>query len=96
MRVTSHPAVMKQPWSVPQAWKFVSALLSSPALGVLAATQQHPDVAQQVVTELPHLAGNILHDTHTAIIMREHGIRRIYTRDMDFHRFPFLEVIDPF
>jgi hypothetical protein len=26
---------------------------------------------------------------------REHGIRRIYTRDTDFHRFPFLEPIDP-
>jgi predicted nucleic acid-binding protein len=27
--------------------------------------------------------------------MREHGIRRICTRDTDFHRFPFLEAIDP-
>jgi predicted nucleic acid-binding protein len=27
--------------------------------------------------------------------MREHGVSRIVTRDMDFHRFPFLEVIDP-
>ena len=42
-----------------------------------------------------HLAGNLLHDSYTAILMREHGIRRICTRDTDFHRFPFLEVIDP-
>jgi predicted nucleic acid-binding protein len=27
--------------------------------------------------------------------MREHGVRRIYTRDTDFHRFPFIEVADP-
>ena len=27
--------------------------------------------------------------------MREHGVRRIYTRDTDFHRLPFLEVVDP-
>lgn len=27
--------------------------------------------------------------------MREHGIKRIYTRDTDFHRFPFLEPVDP-
>jgi predicted nucleic acid-binding protein len=27
--------------------------------------------------------------------MREHGIRRLYTRDTDFHRFPFIEVLDP-
>jgi predicted nucleic acid-binding protein len=52
-------------------------------------------VAQQVLAEIPHLAGNLLHDAHTAIIMREHGIRQICTRDADFHRFAFLEVIDP-
>ena len=27
--------------------------------------------------------------------MREHGSRRIGTRDTDFHRFPFLEPVDP-
>jgi predicted nucleic acid-binding protein len=27
--------------------------------------------------------------------MREHGIAKIYTRDTDFHRFPFLEPVDP-
>ena len=26
---------------------------------------------------------------------REHGIRRIVTNDSDFHRFGFVEVIDP-
>ena len=35
------------------------------------------------------------HDAHTAILMREHGIKRIYTRDTDFHRFPFLESVHP-
>jgi uncharacterized protein len=57
--------------------------------------QRHADVAGEVFTELPHLAGNLLHDTHTAVLMREHGIRRICTRDTDFNQFPFLEVIDP-
>jgi predicted nucleic acid-binding protein len=36
-----------------------------------------------------------MHDTQTAVLMREHGIKRVYTRDMDFHRFPFLEAVDP-
>jgi hypothetical protein len=95
LRVTTHPRVMKRPWSAPQAWAFVSALLGSPGLGVLVPTQRHADVAEQVIGELPRLAGNLLHDTHTAVLMREHGIRRICTRDMDFHRFTFLEVVEP-
>ena len=95
LRVTTHPRVMQKPWNAPQAWGFVAALLASPGLGVLVPTQRHAEVAEQVITENPHLAGNLLHDAHTAILMREHGIRQICTRDTDFHRFPFLEVVDP-
>ena len=34
-------------------------------------------------------------DSGGALLMREHGIRRICTRDTDFHRFPFVEPVDP-
>jgi uncharacterized protein len=95
MRVTTHPRVMRRPWSAPAAWEFVVALLASRGLGVLVPTERHADVGGQVISELPELAGNLLHDAHTAILMREHGIGRICTRDTDFHQFPFLEVVDP-
>ena len=95
LRVTTHPRVMRQPWRLGDAWSFVTVLLASPGLSVLAPTERHPEVAAQIVAEIPHLAGNIIHDAHTAVLMREHGIRRIVTRDTDFHRFPFLEPIDP-
>jgi len=95
LRVTTQPRVMRQPWSAPAAWDFVKALLASPGLGLLTATERHADVAERVIAELPQLAGNLFHDAHTAILMREHGLRRVATRDTDFHRFPFLEVVDP-
>jgi uncharacterized protein len=95
LRVTTHLRVMRRPWSASAAWDFVAALLASPGLSILVPTQRHSDVAAQVIRELPHMAGNLFHDAHTAILMREHGIRRVCTRDTDFHRFPFVEVIDP-
>jgi toxin-antitoxin system PIN domain toxin len=95
LRVATHPRIMRRPWTAPKAWEFVTSLLASPGIGVLVPTQRHADVATEVIGEFPHLAGNILHDGHTAILMREHGIKQIYTRDTDFHRFPFLDVIDP-
>ena len=95
LRVTTHLRVMRRPWSIADAWQFVAALLASPGLGLLVPTHRQADVAGEVIREIPHLAGNLLHDAHTAILMREHGIRRSCTRDTDFHRFPFLEVIDP-
>lgn len=95
MRVTTHPRVFRRPWSVSQAWSFVAALLASPSLGMLVPTERHAAVLAEVVGEVPALAGNLLHDAHTAVLMREHGIRTLYTRDTDFHRFTFLEPIDP-
>jgi toxin-antitoxin system PIN domain toxin len=95
LRVTTHPRVMRQPWNAPAAWGFVQALLAAPGLGVLGPTYRHAEVAAQIIADLPHLAGNLFHDAHTAILMREHGIRRILTRDTDFHRFPFVQTVDP-
>jgi uncharacterized protein len=95
MRVTTHPRVMRNPWTIGQSAAFVNALLASPSLAVLVPGDRHAAVLAETVVELPWLAGNILHDATTAVLMREHGVRRILTRDMDFHRFPFLEVVDP-
>ncbi len=95
LRVTTHPRVFRKPWSASQAWSFVEALTASPFLGILIATERHADVVSELIGELPHLSGNLMHDLQTAALMREHGIKRIYTRDTDFHRFPFLEPVDP-
>lgn len=74
------------------SWAGVQA---SPGLALLVPTERHGAVLDSVSTELPHVAGNLLHDVTTAVLMREHGIHRICTRDTDFHRFPFLEPVDP-
>ena len=95
LRVCTHANILPKPWSLGEAWHFLETLLDSPAAGVLLPTNRHTEVLKNVVAEIPHLRGNILHDTHTAVLMREHGIRQIYTRDSDFHRFPFITVIDP-
>jgi toxin-antitoxin system PIN domain toxin len=95
LRVVTHPRVFRRPWSSGEAWAFVDAVLAAPSLGVLLPGDRHREVAAQVLAELPHLAGNLMHDVHTAVLMREHGVRVIYTRDTDFHRFPFLELVDP-
>lgn len=95
LRVTTHPKVFRKPWTAAAAWGFLDAVMAAPALAILLPTDRHANVLREVLRELPHLRGNLLHDTHTAVLMREHGIGRIVTRDADFHRFPFVSVVDP-
>lgn len=95
LRVVTHARAMRRPWSLQRAWRFLESLHATPGFSVLTATDRHPDVASRTFTEVAGLQGNALHDAHIAILMREHGIRTIYTRDTSFHRFPFIEVVDP-
>jgi toxin-antitoxin system PIN domain toxin len=95
VRVVTHRGSTTRPWALGAAWDFVEALFEAPGFAVLAPTARHVAVAGEVFRELPDLSGRIVHDAHVAILMREHGIRRIYTRDVDFHRFPFVEPVDP-
>lgn len=94
-RVVTHPRVLPNPWSGPEALEFVRALIDTPSHGVLTESDRHIGIALELASEVPALGGNLIHDFHTAVLMREHGLSRIYTRDADFHRFGFIDVVDP-
>lgn len=95
LRVTTHRRVFRSPWTPAEARGFIGAMLSSPGISLLLATPRHAAVLEHTVAELPDVRGNQMHDLHTAVLMREHGVSRICTRDTGFHRFPFLTVVDP-
>lgn len=95
LRISTHPRVFREPWTAEQAFGFVDAIVASPSLRFLVPTERHVEVLGTLVEDLPHVAGNLMHDAHTAALMWEHGIQRIYTRETDFHRFPFIETRDP-
>ena len=95
MRLATHRRTFREPWPVDRAWEFIQGLRRSPALKILVPTDRYATALEQTFRELPFLSGNDIHDAAIAALMREHGVKTIYTRDMRFHRFPFLEVIDP-
>ena len=64
-------------------------------MGLLVATERHMDVLAQTLAEFPDTRANGMHDLHTVVLMREHGISRICTLDSGFQRFPFLTVVEP-
>lgn len=95
LRVITHSRIYPNAWSVEDGFRYLAMLLASPSFGLLLPTENHLRTLIQVSRELPGIRGNVVHDMHTAVLMREHGVRQICTMDSDFRRFPFVEVIDP-
>lgn len=94
LRVVTHPAYLRLPWSSREAWGFTQRLLEARHVSVLGSGPGHAAVAARMLAA-PGVHGNLVHDAHIAAVLVEHGIHRIYTRDQDFHRFPGIEVVDP-
>ena len=95
LRVMTHPKAVHTPLTASRASDFLQEMLAAPGVEELRPTHRHAGVLAQTLAELPEARGNLFHDLHTAVLMREHGIGRICTRDADFRRFPFLTVVDP-
>jgi len=96
LRVVTHAGAMRRPRTITWAWRFLEAIHESPGFRTLLPGERHAEIARATFHELLDLRGNVMHDAHIAILMREHGIRTIYTRDSGFQRFPFLDAVDPF
>jgi predicted nucleic acid-binding protein len=95
LRVATHGRVFAKPLKPKQALAFIEPLLALDEVSCLIETDRHCQLLEAVITDLPHAAGNLFHDIHTATLMREYGIREIVTADTDFLQFPFLTVLNP-
>lgn len=95
LRVATHRRVFFKPLKARQALGFIESLIAMDEVTLLAPTDRHLGVLQEVTEELGHPAGNLFHDIGTATLMREHGVREIVTADTDFLQFRFLTVTNP-
>jgi len=95
LRVSTHHQVFTKPLDANRAWGFIESLLQSEMVGILQPTDRHSVVLRQTLAEHPAMAGNLFHDFHAAVLMREHGVSEIITADTDFLQFRFLKVNNP-
>ncbi|OHB77591.1 MAG: hypothetical protein A2Z34_00095 [Planctomycetes bacterium RBG_16_59_8] len=95
IRVGTHRAVFPRPLTSEQALRFLLSILEAPSVHVLTETDRHLALLKKTLSELVHPSGNLLHDVHTAVLLREHGVPEIVTADADFLQFKFLKVVDP-
>jgi len=95
LRVVSHPGILANPLSPQRAMDNIEALARLPHVRFLAEEEGFWDVYREVAGDV-NARGNLVPDAHLAALLRQHGIRTLYTNDTDFRRFSFLEVRNPF
>jgi toxin-antitoxin system PIN domain toxin len=95
LRVTTHPRVFPRPLSADQAVEFLEPLLASDIVTIIGPTSRRAALLHATIRDVGRPSGNLFHDLHTAVVMREHGVSEIMTADADFRKFPFLVVTDP-
>lgn len=93
-RIATHPAIFTNPLTPDQALANVLGLLSLPRTRVLVEELRFLDDYAGVTAGLA-VRGNLVPDAHLATLLRQHGVRRIYSADADFRKLEFLEVVNP-
>lgn len=95
LRVSTHPKVFPSPLVWRESLQFLRVFVDADNVRVLAAEEGHWSLLGDILAELTHPGGNLFFDVRTVVLMREHGVRRIYTTDTDFLQFAGIEVLNP-
>lgn len=94
LRIVTHPAILPRPLSARDAIANVEALLDRPHVRAPGEAEAFWSVFRSTAGD--HVRGNDVPDAHLVALMRQHGVRLIYTRDRDFRRYDGIDVQDPF
>ena len=95
LRMATHPRIFAAPLTPAVALGNVEALAGLPHVRILGEESGFLAVYREVTSTLP-VRGNLVPDAHLAALLRQHGVRTLFTRDTDFRKFDFLDVRDPF
>ena len=95
VRVSTHPRVFPAPLSPEEAWRNVDGLLAQPRVRIIQELDGFVNAYREVTSGFA-VRGNLVSDAHVATILRQSGVRTIYTNDRDFLKFDFLTIRNPF
>jgi toxin-antitoxin system PIN domain toxin len=94
LRIVTSPWILPKPIPAVDAVRNIEALLSLPH--VVAPGERDGFWGTYLASGGASARGNAVLDTQLATLLRQNGVRVLYTRDRGFRRFEFLDVRDPF
>lgn len=95
LRISTHPRIFSAPLTPATALANIEAFAALPHVRFLAEEEGFLDVYREVTGAFP-VRGNLVSDAHVAALLKQHGVRTLYTRDADFRKFAFLDLRNPF
>lgn len=95
LRLATHANIFERPLSAEQGVRFLRALWNRDNVMVLTPGVDHWTTLAATLPHLRYPTGNLFFDIRTYVLMREHGIRTIYTANTEFHQFEGIRVMNP-
>lgn len=92
--IVTHPRIYAAPTSLSRALDQVDAWLASPAVSLLAESDEHWPTLKRLLSSA-RVAGPQVHDARIAALCLQHGVRELWTADRDFGRFAPLRAVNP-
>lgn len=93
LRLLTHPKLFPKPLKVTAAVSAIEELFNYYQVRVLEEDINWWMEIPEMEKEIPGLRGNEIFDTRIALCLRANNVKRIYTRDADFKKYSFLQVI---
>lgn len=95
LRMVTHPAIVSPPLPAREAAQNVESLVRLPNVRLLSEQDGFWDLYREATRDFV-VRGKLVPDAHLATLLRQHGVRILYTNDRDFRKFDFLEIRNPF
>jgi hypothetical protein len=94
LRIATNPAAFENPLTPVEAMGNIESLMRLTHARFLSELDGFWDTYRGLAAEVT-VRGNLVPDAHLAVILCQHGIKKLYTHDRDFLKFNFLDVRDP-
>ena len=95
LRIATHASIFDRPLSPKEAMTNIETLLGLSWARFLSEEEGFWDVYRTTTGEVL-TRGNLVPDAHLVALLRQHGVKTLYTLDRDFLKFGFLDVRNPF
>lgn len=95
LRISTHPRIFRTPQSLADATANVDDLLARPNVRTIGERDRFWPALLEVAAD-GRASADLVSDAWVVALMRENGVRTIWTHDRGFRRFRGIEVRDPF